>query len=320
MIKEADPPVIGEPSEHLRRLVVGRALDGERVDRVVAMLCNVPRQAAAELVCAGTVSVDGSVVHTRSRRVAEGEALEVELPAIPPASGIEPDAGVRVPVVFADEHVVVVDKPAGMVVHPGAGRSDGTMIQGLLAEHPELASVGDPARPGVVHRLDAGTSGLLVVARTQVAYTSLVGQLGARTVGRRYLALTWGRIEAPAGLIDAPVGRSSRDRTQMAISARGREARTRYQVVRRFDEPAPVTLVECSLETGRTHQVRVHLRALRHPVVGDTRYGGARSSLPLGRPFLHALHVEFDHPVTGERQQFDSPLPADLEAVLELVH
>jgi 23S rRNA pseudouridine1911/1915/1917 synthase len=161
---------------------------------------------------------------------------------------------------------------------------------------------------------------LLAVARTKRAYDSLVAQLGARSVGRRYLALTWGTMESMAGLIDAPVGRSGRDRTQMAISAGGREARTRYEVLQRFEKPVPVTLVECSLETGRTHQVRVHLRALRHPLVGDSRYGGGRPSLPLGRPFLHAHHLEFDHPDTGERLMFDSPLPSDLEDVLELLH
>ncbi|HUQ62891.1 MAG TPA: RluA family pseudouridine synthase [Acidimicrobiales bacterium] len=302
-----------------RRLLVGRSLAGERVDRVVAMLCGVPRQAAADLVAAGLVSVNGSVVTTRSRKLVEGEAVDASVADVVAASAIAPDADIDVPVVFSNQHVIVVDKPAGMVVHPGAGRSDGTMVQGLLAVHPELGEVGDPTRPGVVHRLDAGTSGLLVVARTSLAYESLVDQLSSRTVTRKYLALVWGTVEAPAGLIDAPVGRSGRDRTQMAISATGREARTRYEVLQRYDVPAALTLVECSLETGRTHQVRVHLRALRHPVVGDSRYGGSREALPLGRPFLHAHHLEFDDPVTGKRLKFDSPLPADLKDVRELL-
>lgn len=319
MTTAAEPPT-GPTGEGVRRLVVGRALKGERADRVVAMLCAVPRQAAADLVADGSVSVDGSVVRTRSRRLVEGEAIEVALGAAASAPGIEGDAAVQVPVVHADEHVLVVDKPTGMVVHPGAGRNEGTMVQGLLAAYPDIAGVGDPARPGIVHRLDGGTSGLLAVARTELAYSSLVGQLADRTVGRRYLALAWGTIEAPAGLIDAPVGRSGRDRTQMAISATGREARTRYEVVRRFEEPVATTLVHCSLETGRTHQVRVHLRALRHPVVGDGRYGGARESLSLSRPFLHADRLEFDHPTTGERLRFESPLPPDLREVLELLH
>jgi 23S rRNA pseudouridine1911/1915/1917 synthase len=259
-------------------------------------------------------------VHTRSRRLVEGEAIEVALLPNASAPVVAADPLVDVPVVYGDDHVLVVDKPPGMVVHPGAGRREGTMVQGLLSTYPDIAGVGDPARPGIVHRLDGGTSGLLAVARTELAYASLVGQLADRTVGRRYLALVWGTVEAPAGLIDAPVGRSARDRTQMAISATGRNARTRYEVIRRFEEPTAVTLVECSLETGRTHQVRVHLRALRHPVVGDGRYGGARESLPLNRPFLHAHRLEFDHPVTGERMQFESPLPSDLKEALELLH
>jgi 23S rRNA pseudouridine1911/1915/1917 synthase len=320
----ADPPTAGsdagEARAGFRRLVVGRALDGERVDRVVAMISGVPRQAASGLVADGLVTVNGSVVTSRSRKLGEGEAVEVQLAERPVLGGIEADADIDVPVLYSDEHVIVVDKPPGMVVHPGAGRHHGTMVQGLLAAYPEIAMVGDPTRPGIVHRLDAGTSGLLAVARSQLAYDSLVHQLAARTVGRRYLALVWGTVEAPAGLIDAPVGRSGRDRTQMAISATGREARTRYEVLQRYEGPVPVTLVECSLETGRTHQVRVHLRALRHPVVGDSRYGGARDSMKLDRPFLHAHHLEFDSPSTGKRLKFDSPLPRDLEDVRELLH
>jgi 23S rRNA pseudouridine1911/1915/1917 synthase len=284
------------------------------------MLCGVARQAAADLVADGRVSVDGRRAVSRSRKLTEGESVEVAFGASKAVAAIEADPTVDVPVVFADEHVIVVDKPAGMVVHPGAGRGNATMVQGLLAAYPELAAVGEPDRPGIVHRLDAGTSGLLAVARDESAYESLISQLHSRSVGRLYLALVCGTVDAPAGLIDAPVGRSGRDRTQMAISASGREARTRYEVVRRYAEPVPVTLLECSLETGRTHQVRVHLRALRHPVVGDTRYGGVRPALPLARPFLHARHLEFDHPVTGERVSFDSPLPSDLENLLEIVH
>lgn len=309
-----------QPSELVRRLVVGRALEGERVDRVVAMLCGIGRQAAADLVTEDLVSVGGRLAKSRSQKLVEGESVEVSLADPVPTPSVDADSAVDVPVVFADEHVLVVDKPAGMIVHPGAGRGHGTMIQGLLAPYPELADVGEPARPGIVHRLDAGTSGLLAVARSHTAYASLVSQLGARSVGRRYRALVCGLVDAAGGLIDAPVGRSSRDRTQMAISADGREARTRYEVLERYQEPVPVTLLECSLETGRTHQVRVHLRALHHPVVGDSRYGGVRSPLPLTRPFLHAHHLEFDHPKSGVRLRFDSPLPRDLETVLELIH
>ena len=302
------------------RAEVPLALDGERLDRVVSMLCGLPRGQAAALVAAGGVRVGGRPVLVRARRLVRGDVVEVDVPEQQYAPELVPDPGVRVPVVAVDDHVVVVDKPAGLVVHPGAGHSRGTLVHGLLARWPEIAGVGDPARPGIVHRLDAGTSGLLVVARSPLAYASLVAQLAARTVERHYLALVWDWVEAPAGLVDAPVGRAARDRTQMAVSAAGREARTRYRVVARYGEPARVTLLECWLETGRTHQVRVHLAAIGHPVVGDSRYRGDRPSLAVGRPFLHAFELGFDHPATGEHQWFTSPLPPDLEDVREHLH
>jgi 23S rRNA pseudouridine1911/1915/1917 synthase len=294
------------------RETIPAALAGERVDRVVALLTDLPRAEAAVLVAEGRVGIGGRPVTSKSRRVAEGEEITVELPERE-VGELVGDAAVDVPVAFADDHVVVVDKPPGLVVHPGAGHATGTMVQGLLARFPELAAVGEPDRPGVVHRLDAGTSGLLVVARTPLAYQSLVSQLQARSVDRRYLALVAGTIEAPAGEIDAPIGRSDRDPTRMAVRADGREARTRYEVRERFTEPAPTTLVECKLETGRTHQIRVHLAAIGHPVVGDPRYGKGPVAAP--RPFLHAWRLAFDHPATGERVTFSSPLPADLESV-----
>ena len=300
------------------RAQVPESLAGERLDRAVAMLCDVPRSEAAGLVAAGAVQLGGAPVTTRSRRVTAGQWLDVELPGGAPAA-LEPDPSVDVPVVSADEAVIVVDKPAGMVVHPGAGNATGTMVQGLLARFPELAAVGEPHRPGVVHRLDAGTSGLLVVARTPAAYRSLVDQLAARTVERRYQALVWGHVEADAGLVDAPIGRSPTDPTAMAVAAAGRAARTRYTVLDRFGEPAAVTLVECRLETGRTHQIRVHLAAIGHPVVGDARYRGDRASLPADRPFLHAHRLGFDHPDSGRRCRYESALPPDLEDVRELL-
>src|SRR5687768_12002439 len=276
------------------------------------MLTDLPRTEAAVLVADGRVHVDGRVVTGKSRRLAEGEVLTVELPE-PGVVGVAADPSVDVPVVFADADVIVVDKPPGLVVHPGHGNDTGTMVQGLLARYPELASVGESDRPGVVHRLDAGTSGLLVVARSIAAYSALVAQLQARSVDRRYLALVGGTVEAPAGVVDAPIGRSGHDPTRMAVRADGREARTSYEVRERFTEPAPATLLECKLETGRTHQIRVHLAAIGHPVLGDPRYG--RSKVPAPRPFLHAWRLAFDHPTTGERLSFEAPLPPDLEAV-----
>jgi 23S rRNA pseudouridine1911/1915/1917 synthase len=297
---------------------VPRALDGERVDRVVAMLTGLPRREVAELVEGGRVRLAGAPVGTRSHRVAEGDEVEVELP--PPADNRpQPDAGVEVPVVHEDDDVLVVDKPAGLVVHPGAGQSSGTLVHGLLACYPELAGVGDSTRPGIVHRLDKGTSGLMVVARTPAAYADLVAQLKARSVERRYLALVAGEVAEGRGVVDAPVGRSTRHPTRMSVTSRGRPARTRYEVLEHYTDPVQATLLECRLETGRTHQIRVHLAAIEHPVLGDTRYGQGQA-LPMNRPFLHAHHLAFDHPGEGTRREFDSPLPADLEAIRERLH
>jgi 23S rRNA pseudouridine1911/1915/1917 synthase len=224
---------------------------------------------------------------------------------------------VEVPVVHVDDDVIVVDKPADLVVHPGSGNLDQTMVNGLLARFPELATVGDPERPGIVHRLDRGTSGLLVVARTPEAYESLVDQLAERTVERRYRTLVWGHPASPRGVVDAPIGRSPKHPTKMAVTERGKPARTSYEVVRTFDRPVEVAELECRLETGRTHQIRVHLSAIGHSVVGDDRYRGVRESLSCPRPFLHAERLGFAHPVTGDRLTFESPLPADLQAVLD---
>jgi 23S rRNA pseudouridine1911/1915/1917 synthase len=298
--------------------IVPRALDGERVDRVVAFITGLPRREVAELVSGGSVRLDGTTVDTRSRRVAEGDVVEVDVPAAiddRPAA----DPSVDVPVVYSDDQVIVVDKPAGLVVHPGAGQPDGTLVHGLLHRFPDLAEVGDPTRPGIVHRLDKGTSGLMVVARTPEALANLTAQLKARDVERRYLALVLGEVAEGRGVIDAPVGRSARQPTRMAVTARGRAARTRYEVLERYTDPVLATLLECRLETGRTHQVRVHLAAIGHPVAGDTRYGRG-DALAMKRPFLHAHELAFDHPSDGSRRRFQSPLPADLEQVREHLH
>lgn len=292
------------------------ALDGERVDRVIALLTGCSRSRAAALVADGAVLLDGDVVTTRSTKVAAGQSLtvpEVDLEPVP----AEADPSVELVIVHEDDDVLVVDKPAGLVVHPGAGHDRGTLVQGALAHVPSLAGVGDPARPGIVHRLDHGTSGLLVVAKTPVAYESLVDQFGSRSVDRHYLALVWGHPEDDAGLVDAPIGRSQRRPTRMTVSAAGREARTRFEVQRRFHEPVPTALVACTLETGRTHQIRVHLSAIGHPVVGDDQYGGVRPVLRTDRPLLHAASLGFTHPVTGERLAFEAPLPPEFVAVLD---
>jgi 23S rRNA pseudouridine1911/1915/1917 synthase len=301
----------------LERVPIPPTLDGERLDRVLCLIWDLPRSEATELIASGAVRLGGRPEGTRARRVATGQELEVALPAARTATALAGETGgADLPLVHVDEDVIVVDKPAGVVVHPGAGRTTGTLVQSLLGRFPDLAGTGSPDRPGIVHRLDKDTSGLLVVARSPVAYESLVAQLAARTVDRRYLALACGTIETDAGVVDAPVGRRSTDRTRRAVVAGGRAARTHYRVLTRYTEPAEAALVECRLETGRTHQVRVHLAAIGHPVVGDARYGGARPALPVDRPFLHAARLAFDHPTSGERCRFESPLPPDLEAAL----
>jgi 23S rRNA pseudouridine1911/1915/1917 synthase len=295
---------------------VPAALDGQRIDRVVAMLTGRTRAEVATLVAGGAVRVGDRIVVKPSTKLNEGDVVEVTLP---PDSGepvLAPQPEVDVPVVHVDDAVIVVDKPPELVVHPGAGNDRGTMVAGLLARFPDLVGVGAPERPGVVHRLDKGTSGLLVVARTQDAYESLVAQLSARTVDRRYSALVWGHPEPATGLVDAPIGRSRRDPTRMTVAADGREARTAYEVRVRYTEPIEASLLECKLETGRTHQIRVHLAAIGHPIVGDPRYRGAKERFPMKRPFLHAHQLAFDHPVTGERVTFDAPLPDDLAGAL----
>lgn len=297
--------------------VIPGALDGERVDRVVALVTGLSRSEATAAVADGLISLDGEVVVSGKVRVREGQELAIDGDPQPRPEAVptaEPD--VAITVVHADDDVIVIDKAEGLVVHPGAGIEHGTVVHGLLARFPEIAGVGEPTRPGVVHRLDRGTSGLLVVARSARAYTSLTAQLAARRAGRRYLAITCGAPEAATGLIDAPLGRSDRDRTRMAVRAEGRAARTRFEVLERFSHPLPAALLWCSLETGRTHQIRVHLAAVGFPVLGDARYGGARTQLPVARPMLHAAELSFEHPATGETVTFRADAPADLEAAL----
>jgi 23S rRNA pseudouridine1911/1915/1917 synthase len=296
--------------------VVPTALAGERLDRLVAMVVGCSRAQAAVLVDEGAVTVGGTVCTSRSVKLAEGDEVVIEAGSAVADVALAGDPSVPVSVVYEDDDVIVVDKPADLVVHPGAGNDSGTLVQGLLARYPEIAGVGQPDRPGIVHRLDRGTSGLLVVARSQAAYEALVAALSTHAVEREYKALVWGHPEATSGLVDAPIGRSTREPTRMAVSNRGREARTRYDVDATFDEPVPVALLTCRLETGRTHQIRVHLQAIGHPVVGDSRYDGLREAIALRRPFLHAARLAFAHPVTGEPMSFTSPLTPDLEAVL----
>ncbi len=286
-------------------------LDGVRVDRALSLLADVSRSVAARLVATGRVAVDGVPVTAGRQPLVAGARLRAELPAA--EDGPPPDPAVPVPVVYEDDDLVVVDKPAGLVVHPGAGHRADTLVSGLLARYPDLGrlapGVSPPERPGIVHRLDKDTSGLLVVARTEAAVRSLGAQLADRTVERRYLAQVEGTVPEERGVVDAPIGRSTRTPTKMTVAADGRRARTGYRVLARRPGPDPTTLLVLTLETGRTHQIRVHLAAIGHPVEGDTRYGARPAA---GRMFLHAARLGFDHPTDGRRLRFTSPLPADL--------
>ncbi|MDQ1510858.1 MAG: rRNA synthase [Actinomycetota bacterium] len=295
---------------------VPAVLAGERVDRAVALLTGWSRADVQVLLARGAIVIDGRAV-SKSHKLVEGTVIEVlEEPVVgaPPT----PDATVEIDIRHADDDVIVVAKPAGLVVHPGAGHADRTLVNGLLARFPDVAAIGDAYRPGIVHRLDRDTSGLLVVARSPRAYDGLVEQISTRAVDRCYVALVWGALSSPRGVIDAPIGRSTARRTRMAVRESGKVARTEYEVRTEFVEPV-CSLLDCRLETGRTHQIRVHLSAIGHPVVGDATYGGSRVSIGLDRPFLHATHLAFDHPVSGERLAFDDPLPPALAAVLALL-
>jgi 23S rRNA pseudouridine1911/1915/1917 synthase len=306
------------------RWPVPAALDGERIDRALALITGLSRREVNGVLEDRRVRLGRQVVSSRSRKVHAGEQLSVEGDIQPErAAAPQAEASVDVDVVYEDRSVIVVDKPAGLVVHPGNGNRHGTLVHGLLARFPDLAAMaeGDTVdRPGIVHRLDRGTSGLLMVARTAAARDDLIGQLSRRSVRREYEALVFGTLDSDGGLIEAPLGRSDRDPSRMSVQTGGRPARTRYTVESRFAEPAASTLIRCRLETGRTHQIRVHLASIGHPVAGDDRYGGQRRQgwpdLPPRRPFLHAAALGFDHPETAEPMQFSSPRPPDLEGVL----
>ena len=291
------------------------ALAGERLDRIVALVTDASRSDAAALVAAGGVLVDGVVSVSGKQRLQLGQVIEVDERMLPVAEVPAADPTIAVDVVYDDQHVIVVDKPAGLVVHPGAGNPTGTLVNGLLARYPEIAGIGEPHRPGIVHRLDIGTSGLMVVARSVRAYHSLVYALAQRDVGRVYRTMVWGHLDNATGVIDAPIGRDHRDPMRMAIVVDGKSARTRYQVLAEYDSPARASSLECRLESGRTHQIRVHLSAVGHPVVGDGTYGGSRHAIHTPRPFLHAAELSFVHPIDTQPMHFVSPMPHDLAAV-----
>ncbi len=297
---------------------------GRRLDLWLAeRLPDLSRTRIKALVDAGRVRVDDAPALKASRRLRPGERVEAEIPPPPPEEMV-PEA-IPLTIVFEDDHVLVVDKPAGMVTHPGAGARLGTLAAAGLAHAPGLAGVGGPRRPGIVHRLDKGTSGLIALAKTPQAYDSLTAQLQRRTVSRRYLCLAYGVIRREDGEIDAPITRDPKSRVRMAVAraGTGRRAVTRFHVLERFPTS---TFLECRLETGRTHQIRVHLASMGHPLLGDETYGSRRArsgeALPeelvrgLEGVALHAAGLSFLHPVTGELVELASPLPDRIVRIL----
>ncbi|MGQ0484470.1 MAG: RluA family pseudouridine synthase [Hyphomicrobiales bacterium] len=311
--------------------ILETAAPAGRLDRALAQAFpRLSRSRFQSLIAEGMVTVEGRAVTDAGRRLKGGERLRVSVPPVAPA---EPQAETMpLAIVYEDASLIVIDKPAGLVVHPGAGHATGTLVNALIAHcGASLSGVGGVRRPGIVHRLDKDTSGLLVVAKTDAAHRGLSEQFAAHgrdgRLKRAYLGLVWGAPERHRGTIAAGLGRSGANRQKMAVSGSqgARQAVTRYEVLKRFGTPPLASLLRCELETGRTHQIRVHLAHIGHPLLGDQTYGAgfkaSRNTLPeaardalklLNRQALHATLLGFEHPVTGKPLLFESPAPADL--------
>jgi 23S rRNA pseudouridine1911/1915/1917 synthase len=301
-----------------RSLPVPDGLEGERLDAALARLFGFSRSRAAALVEGGHVQLDGGAA-AKSDRVRTGAWLEVELPDPPTPVVVVPQRVEGMSIVHDDDDIVVVDKPVGVAAHPSPGWSGPTVVGGLAGAGFRVSTSGAAERQGVVHRLDVGTSGLMVVAKSERAYTVLKRQFRLRTVDKVYHALVQGHPDPSRGTIDAPIDRHPDHDARWAVVAGGRPSVTHYDTLEAF--PA-ASLLEIHLETGRTHQIRVHMSALRHPCVGDLAYGAdptLAARLGLHRQWLHAVRLRFDHPGTGERVEFESPYPADLQRALDLL-
>jgi 23S rRNA pseudouridine1911/1915/1917 synthase len=301
-----------------RALPVPDGLEGQRVDQALSRLFGLSRGAAADLADAGLVVVDGRV-RGKGDRLAGGSWLEVELPAPRTAPSAPPEPVPGLTVVHDDDDLVVVDKPVGVAAHPSPGWEGPTVVGGLAAAGYRISTSGAPERQGVVHRLDAATTGLMVVAKSERAYTALKAAFKERTVDKGYHALVQGHPDPSRGTIDAPIDRHPRHDWKFAVVSGGRESVTHYEVVEAF--PA-ASLVEVHLETGRTHQIRVHFSALRHPCVGDLTYGAdptLAARLGVSRQWLHAVRLGFEHPADGRWVEFTSSYPADLAGALAVL-
>lgn len=296
---------------------IAPAADGWRLDRALAdAVPTLSRERLKVLINAGQVTSDGGAVRDPSRRSRAGERFAVAVPAPAPAHNEAQD--IPLVVAFEDEHLIVVDKPAGLVVHPAAGNLDGTLVNALLHYcGGSLSGIGGVARPGIVHRIDKDTSGLMVAAKTDRAHEGLAKQFAAHSIDRRYRAIVAGRPMPVEGTVDAPLARSPSNRKKVAIVASGKRAVTHYRLLQPLREAA---LVECRLETGRTHQVRVHMASIGHALLGDPAYGrtkaahrGVLETLGFRRQALHAARLGFTHPVTSSALSFDSAMPADMQ-------
>jgi 23S rRNA pseudouridine1911/1915/1917 synthase len=302
----------------LKVVLVPDGLDGERVDAAIARMLGLSRSRSADLIGKGQVRLDGREV-AKSDRAPAGAMLEVELDDEGPALAVVPEEVEGLKITYDDDHILVVDKPVGVAAHPSVGWSGPSVLGHLAGAGFRISTSGVPERQGIVQRLDVGTSGLMVVAKSEIAYSVLKQAFRTRSVDKTYHALVQGHPDPFRGTIEAPIGRHPTAEYKMAIVASGRHSVTHYETI---EAHLGTTLLEVSLETGRTHQIRVHLAAIRHPCAGDPMYGGdpvLAARLGLERQWLHAVRLGFTHPVTGEELVFTSPYPADLEHALDVV-
>jgi 23S rRNA pseudouridine1911/1915/1917 synthase len=296
----------------IRKVLVDQQGEGERLDVVLARLWpDLSRSRLSRLIEKGLVLVDGRR-RKPGARVQQGENIEIRIPA-EPEFRLEPQ-NIPLDIIYEDSELAVINKPQGMVVHPAHGIRDGTLAHALLYHFEHLSQVAGAHRPGIVHRLDRDTSGLLVVAKNDDVHQHLSAQLQERVMKREYIALVQGGLESEAGIIEAPISRNPQNRTKMAVVRNGRLAVTHYTVLQRY---RGYTLVRVRLETGRTHQIRVHFAYIGSPVVGDTVYGPPETEFDLAGQLLHASYISFQHPVSGEVMEFESPLPQYFERVLK---
>ncbi|MEA4882905.1 MAG: RluA family pseudouridine synthase [Clostridia bacterium] len=271
------------------------------------------RSFVQKLIEDGRVRVDGRIEKKPSYKVKPGESIEVEIPPPKPEPAwLEPQA-IHVDIIYEDGDIMVINKPRGMAVHPGAGRKTGTLVNALLGAGIGLSGIGGVLRPGIVHRLDRDTSGVMLVAKNDIAHLGLAADLAAHRVGRHYLAILRGNVAEDDGVVDAPIARRPVDRKRQTVSVGGRRAVTRFHVEERYGD---YTLIRAKLETGRTHQIRVHMQYIGRPVAGDPTYGGVVGELGLRAQALHAFRIEFVHPRTGENMSFEAPMPDDMETAL----